>query len=65
AVLIQAVQRGICKINLATEIKNIFMKTLKTKLDGDSEIDLRKIFPPATSAITDLVKDKLSAIANG
>lgn len=58
----EAIKRGICKINLATEIKNIFMKTLKNKLAGDDEIDLRKVFPLATDAVTRLVQEKLQAI---
>lgn len=58
----EAIRRGICKINLATEIKNIFMKTLKNKLANEDEIDLRKVFPGATTAVTHLVKDKLLAI---
>jgi fructose-bisphosphate aldolase class II/tagatose 1,6-diphosphate aldolase GatY/KbaY len=62
AVLREAIKRGICKINLATEIKNIFMKTLKDKLTNEDEIDLRKIFPSATNAVTELVQDKLQAI---
>ena len=61
-VLREAIKRGICKINLATEIKNIFMKTLKNKLANEDEIDLRKVFPAATDAVTELVKDKLQAI---
>jgi len=61
-VLREAIKRGICKINLATEIKNIFMKTLKTKLANEDEIDLRKAFPTATDAVTGLVQDKLRAI---
>ncbi|MBK8088838.1 MAG: class II fructose-bisphosphate aldolase [Chitinophagaceae bacterium] len=60
----QAVQRGICKINLATEIKNTFMKTLKRKLTSEDEIDLRKVFPTATNAVSELVQDKLLAIQN-
>jgi fructose-bisphosphate aldolase class II/tagatose 1,6-diphosphate aldolase GatY/KbaY len=63
-VLRDAIKRGICKINLATEIKNIFMKTLKNKLANEDEIDLRKVFPCATDAVTELVKDKLQAIQN-
>jgi fructose-bisphosphate aldolase class II/tagatose 1,6-diphosphate aldolase GatY/KbaY len=62
ALLREAVARGICKINLATEIKNIFMKTLKNKLQTDDEIDLRKVFPGATEAVTKLVQEKLLAI---
>jgi ketose-bisphosphate aldolase len=58
----EAIRRGICKINLATEIKNIFMKTLKSRLAGEEEIDLRKIFPDATHAVSTLVRDKLEAL---
>ena len=60
----KAVDRGICKINLATEIKNIFMQTLRTKLRTDEEIDLRKVFPVATGKIVELVKDKLEVVMN-
>ncbi len=62
ASLQEAIKRGICKINLATEIKNIFMSTLKNCLLNEDEIDLRKVFPPAISAVTHLVKEKLEII---
>jgi fructose-bisphosphate aldolase class II/tagatose 1,6-diphosphate aldolase GatY/KbaY len=58
----EAVQRGICKINLATEIKNIFMKTLQQHLRDNPEIDLRKVFPSAINAVSELVKSKLETI---
>jgi tagatose 1,6-diphosphate aldolase GatY/KbaY len=58
----EAIRRGICKINLATEIKNIFMKTLKQKLSTDDEIDLRLVFPVATNQVIKLVSEKLNAI---
>jgi fructose-bisphosphate aldolase class II/tagatose 1,6-diphosphate aldolase GatY/KbaY len=61
-VLRAAIIKGICKINLATEIKNIFMKTLKKRLANEEEIDLRKVFPSATEEVTRLVQDKLRAI---
>jgi ketose-bisphosphate aldolase len=64
-VLREAVSRGICKINLATEIKNIFMKTLKNRLMHEEEIDLRKVFPYSTEAVMELVRDKLLAIQTG
>jgi tagatose 1,6-diphosphate aldolase GatY/KbaY len=57
-----AVKRGICKINLATEIKNAFMKQLKSELALNDDIDLRNVFPPAISAVTKLVKDKYQAL---
>ena len=52
----KSVQAGITKVNLATEIKNIFMKTLKTQLNATQDIDLRHVFPPAISAVTEIVK---------
>jgi tagatose 1,6-diphosphate aldolase GatY/KbaY len=61
-VLQAAIRAGICKINLATEIKNIFVTTLKNVLAQNSEIDLRKVFPAATRAVTELVSEKLKVI---
>ena len=61
-VLREAVNRGIRKVNLATEIKNIFMKTLQHKLEHETEIDLRKVFPVATNAVTELVLAKLKVV---
>ncbi len=58
----KAIRRGICKINIATEVKNIFIQTLKNELYNSSEIDLRKVFPPAINAVAQLVKEKLKII---
>lgn len=60
----EAISRGICKVNLATEIKNIFMKTLQQLLLENEEIDLRKVFPKATKEVTDLVSYKLDIMKN-
>lgn len=60
----QAISLGICKVNLATEIKNIFMKTLQSILRNNEEIDLRKVFPIATESVTKLVKEKLQIVQN-
>ena len=57
-----AIREGICKINIATEVKNTFMKTLKTSLSQTEEIDLRKVFPPAVEAVRDLVIEKYKTI---
>lgn len=57
-----AIKNGICKINLATEIKNIFIQTLQACLTENAEIDLRIVFPPAINAVSDLVKEKLTII---
>ena len=55
----EAIRRGICKVNLATEIKNIFMYELRNQMSHSTDIDLRKVFPPAIKAIKELVKEKL------
>lgn len=60
----KAISRGICKVNLATEIKNIFMKTLQNILVNNDEIDLRKVFPAAKDKVTELVKAKLDIVRN-
>ncbi len=58
----QAIARGISKVNVATETKNIFMKTLQKTLADNEEIDLRKVFPLATSSVTNLIAEKLRII---
>lgn len=60
--IIQAIQAGISKINLATETKNIFMKTLKEVLSTTDEIDLRKVFPIAIDAVENLIANKIKMI---
>ncbi len=64
AQLRQAISLGICKVNLATEIKNTFMKKLQSVLEHNEEIDLRKVFPQATNSVTELVKEKLRIVQN-
>lgn len=61
--LIESVRRGICKINLATEIKNTFIREIKTLLSQTDDIDLRNIFPPAIKTVTALVKNKMEVIS--
>lgn len=58
-----AIRRGISKINLATETKNIFMKTLQEALRENEEIDLRKVFPVATASVVKLITQKLSVVS--
>jgi fructose-bisphosphate aldolase class II/tagatose 1,6-diphosphate aldolase GatY/KbaY len=58
----QAIARGIVKVNLATETKNIFMKTLQKTLADNEEIDLRKVFPVATSSVVKLIQEKLRIV---
>lgn len=58
-----AIERGIAKVNLATETKNIFMLTLKNALADSEEIDLRKVFPKATAAVKALIAEKLDVVS--
>ncbi len=58
----KAVSLGICKVNIATEIKNMFTQTLKKELIQNEEIDLRKTFPPAIKAVKELIEHKLSLV---
>lgn len=58
-----AIQRGVAKVNLATETKNIFMRTLKNVLTDNDEIDLRKVFPKATEAVKTLIAEKLEVVS--
>jgi tagatose 1,6-diphosphate aldolase GatY/KbaY len=60
----EAILNGICKINLATEIKDCFMRNLKQILATNTEIDLRKVFPKATQTVTELIKQKFKIIHN-
>lgn len=59
----EAIARGISKVNLATETKNIFMKTLQKILRDNEEIDLRKVFPKATDSVVKLISEKLDVVS--
>lgn len=58
----EAIARGISKVNLATETKNIFMRTLQKTLQDNDEIDLRKVFPIATASVVKLITEKLRVV---
>lgn len=57
-----AIRNGISKVNLATEIKDTFMRTLKDTLITTDEIDLRKVFPKATNSVVDLLYKKYEVV---
>ena len=59
----QAIARGIVKVNFATEIKDTFVRTLRTVFSASDEIDIRKTFPSAMDAVTDLVAEKMRVCA--
>ena len=56
----EAIVNGIVKVNLATEIKDNFVRALKKVLSESDEIDLRKVFPKAMLPVVELLKEKYS-----
>lgn len=56
----EAIRNGIAKVNLATEIKDTFMRALKQTLQNSDEIDLRKVFPKATDSVVELLCDNIN-----
>jgi fructose-bisphosphate aldolase class II/tagatose 1,6-diphosphate aldolase GatY/KbaY len=57
-----AIDTGICKVNVATEIKNAFVQNIKRAMQRNNEIDLRKIFPKGIEAVHELVREKLALV---
>lgn len=60
-----AVARGICKVNVATETKDAFVRGVKRELLASTDIDIRNIFPPAIHDVRDLIKQKLVMFMDG
>jgi fructose-bisphosphate aldolase class II/tagatose 1,6-diphosphate aldolase GatY/KbaY len=60
----EAVANGIVKVNLATEIKDNFMRALKNVLSESDEIDLRKVFPKAVDPVVDLLCEKYRMVGS-
>lgn len=60
----EAILSGINKINLATEIKDLFVTKIKDQLAGSDSIDIRDLFPVAIREVSALISDKLSVINN-
>lgn len=58
----EGIRRGIRKINVATEIKDIFMQKVRDTLSNSDDIDLRNVFPPAIEQVALLVEKKLSIV---
>ncbi len=61
--LSDAIDNGISKVNLATEIKDTFMKNLKDTMSLSEEIDLRKVFPKSIDKVVELLKAKYAVIS--
>ena len=56
----EAVARGICKVNISTELKQPFAATLrKTAVENLDEIDPRKLLEPTKEAMSEVVRAKI------
>ncbi len=60
----EAIANGIVKVNLATEIKDNFMRALKGVLLASDEIDLRKVFPKAVAPVVELLCEKYRMVGS-
>ncbi len=60
----EAVANGIAKVNLATEIKDTFMRALKGVLLQSDEIDLRKVFPKAVAPVVEMLCEKYRMVGS-
>lgn len=59
----EAIKNGISKVNVATETKDLFMRSLKELLKNSDEIDLRKVFSPAINDVQKLIEQKLKIVS--
>lgn len=56
----EAVQNGICKINIDTEIRNAFIRTMQQfTQENPDQIDPRKVFAPCMDAMQAVVEHKI------
>jgi ketose-bisphosphate aldolase len=55
----KAIACGIRKANFGTELKNAFTKAIKTSLASSDDIDLRRTFAPAISAVEEISRSKI------
>src|ERR1041385_8990789 len=60
----QAIACGIRKINFGTELKNAFTRAVKTSLSSTDDIDLRRTFAPAISAVEEISRLKIQICAS-
>jgi fructose-bisphosphate aldolase class II/tagatose 1,6-diphosphate aldolase GatY/KbaY len=58
-----AVANGISKVNIATETKYLFMKSLKEILQKSDDIDLRNVFPSAINKINNMIQRKIEIVS--
>lgn len=58
--VLAAIARGICKFNVATELKDAWARALRTFLsENPDELDPRRVMAPARTAVKNVVRDKI------
>src|SRR6185295_17135569 len=55
----ESIACGIRKINFGTELKNAFTHAVKNSLCSSDDIDLRRTFSPAISAVEEISRSKI------
>jgi len=55
---------GIRKVNFGTELKNAFTRAIKGSLSSSDDIDLRRTFAPAISAVEEISRSKIRICAS-
>lgn len=63
AILREAISNGITKVNVATDTKDLFMKTLKEIMKNSDDIDLRNVFPLAINEIQKMIEQKIKIVS--
>ena len=60
----QSIACGIRKVNFGTELKNAFTGAVKASLSSSDDIDLRRTFSPAISAVEEISRSKIQICAS-
>lgn len=60
----KSIALGIRKVNFGTELKNAFTGAIKRSLSSSDDIDLRRTFAPAISAVEEISRSKIQICAS-
>lgn len=60
----QSIAFGIRKVNFGTELKNAFTAAIKASLSSSDDIDVRRTFAPAISAVEEISRSKIRICAS-
>lgn len=61
----EAISRGVCKVNIDTNIREAFVRAARLALEGNlEEIDPRKMLGPAREAATVIIREKIRVFSS-